>query len=62
MKKLTLILAVVFTLGLGASTVSASTKDKTKKEQTECAKAKECPKDAKACCASKTVEKPAEKK
>ena len=63
MKKLAMILAVAFTMGLAASTVTASTKDDTKKAKTEtCAKAKECSKDAKAgCCSSKTTEKPAEK-
>ena len=61
-----MILALAFTLGLTASTVTASTKDKTKKDKTECAKSKECTKEAKSCCSSKTVEepvvKPAEKK
>jgi len=62
MKKLALILAVVFTMSLTASTVSAATKEKEPKktEKTEqkadCAKAKECPADAKkSCCgAAKT--------
>ena len=61
MKKLALILAVVFTMSLTASTVSAATKEKpTKKtEKTEqkagdCAKAKECPSASKkACCGDK---------
>jgi len=71
MKKLAMILAVAFTMGLTASTVSASTKDNTKKDKTECtakagdtkaccAKAKECTKDAKAsCAASKKADTPA---
>jgi hypothetical protein len=59
MKKLAMILAVAFTMGLAASTVTASTKDKTAKAKTECAKSKECTKDAKkACCSSTTAEKP----
>lgn len=60
MKKLALILAVVFTMGLTASSVTAATKEKpTKKtEKTEqkadCAKAKECPAgEKKACCGDK---------
>jgi len=61
MKKLAMILAVAFTMGLAASTVTASTKDDTKKAKTEtCAKAKDCSKDAKkSCCSAKTAEKPA---
>jgi hypothetical protein len=55
MKKLALVLAIAFTMGLAASTVSAATKDdntkKTEKKET-CAKASECTKDKKACCAS----------
>ena len=62
MKKLALILAVVFTMGLTASTVTAAPKDKKanteqkSEEKKDCAKAKECPADAKkACCgAAKT--------
>jgi hypothetical protein len=59
MKKLTLILAIAFTMGLAASTVSASTKDDTKKTEKKecCAKASECSKDKKACCASKAEAK-----
>ena len=52
MKKLALILAFAFTMGLGASTVSAATQDKTAKDKPACcAKAdkKACTKDAKAC-------------
>ena len=71
MKRLAMILAVAFTMGLTASTVSASTKDNTKKDKTECAakagetkaccaKAKECSKDAKAAPSTdKKVETPA---
>lgn len=44
MKKLAMVLAVTFTMGLAASTVNASTKDDTKKAKTEC-----CSKDKKAC-------------
>lgn len=66
MKKLAMILAVAFTMGLAASTVSASTQDVTPKKTEKkecCAKAKECSKDAKAACGStKPAEKPAEKK
>ncbi|HEY3371443.1 MAG TPA: hypothetical protein VGK10_11375 [Prolixibacteraceae bacterium] len=55
MKRFTMILALVFTMGLGASTVSAATKDKTAKDKTECcAKAEKkacCAKDAKTCTA-----------
>lgn len=51
MKKLALVLAIAFTMGLAASTVSASTKDTKKTEKKEaCAKASECSKDKKACC------------
>jgi len=45
MKKLAMVLAVAFTMGLAASTVSASTKDDTKKTEK-----KECCADKKACC------------
>lgn len=58
MKRLAMILAVAFTMGLAASNVSASTKDDSKKtEKKEC-----CSKDKKECCADKKAEKPAEKK
>ena len=52
MKRLAMVLAVAFTMGLAASTVSASTKDKTK-TTTECtaAQKKSCAtSDKKACC------------
>lgn len=53
MKKLAIVLAVVFTMGLASSSVSAAVKDdKAKKEC--CAKAGDkacCKKDAKACTA-----------
>ena len=67
MKKLTLILALAFTMGLGVSTVSAQ--DKTTKAKTECcAKAEkkacctkeakaECPNAKKACTEKKAEEK-----
>jgi len=56
MKKLALVLAIAFTMGLTASTVSAATKDDNKKTEKKeaCAKASECSKDKKSCCASKT--------
>ena len=61
MKKLALILAFVFTMGLSASTVSAATQDKTVKAKTAC-----CAKtDKKACCnkdAKASTEKKAEVK
>lgn len=62
MKKLAMVLALAFTMGLAASTANAITKDVKKKEKTAtCAKASECcSKDKKACCASaKTAETPA---
>jgi len=72
MKRLAMILAVAFTMGLAASTVSASIVNegakKDKKAKTECcAKATECSsKDKKSCCsgAAKTeaTEKKVEKK
>ena len=49
MKKLAMVLAVAFTMGLAASTVSASTKDDSKKATTAACSEK----DKKACCASK---------
>jgi len=62
MKKLAMVLAVAFTLGLTASTASALTKDDTKKAKTEtCAKSSECSKDKKACCSEKKAETPAKK-
>jgi len=72
MKKLAMIMAVAFTLGLAATTVSASVKDDTKKDkkETTCPKAKECTskekkaccnKDKKACCSEKKAEAPAKK-
>lgn len=53
MKRLAMMLAVVFTMGLTASTVSASTvKDDTKKEKKEC-----CSKDKKDASTEKKTEK-----
>ncbi|HZL10305.1 MAG TPA: hypothetical protein VFC65_09935 [Prolixibacteraceae bacterium] len=57
MKKLALIFALTFTMGLAASTVNASTiKDDTKKtEKKECTKTadkKECTKETKSCCSA----------
>jgi hypothetical protein len=58
MKRLAMILLVTFTMGLAASSVSASTaNDDTKKAKKEC-----CSKDKKDCSAEKKAEKPAEKK
>ncbi|HEY3371442.1 MAG TPA: hypothetical protein VGK10_11370 [Prolixibacteraceae bacterium] len=58
MKRLAMILVVTFTMGLAASTVSASTvNDDAKKAKKEC-----CSKDKKDCTAEKKAEKPAEKK
>ncbi|MDP3644276.1 MAG: hypothetical protein Q8S54_13935 [Bacteroidota bacterium] len=64
MKRLAMVLAVAFTMGLAASSVSASTKDEKKTEKKECcAKAKECSKEAKAECAKeKKAETSTEKK
>lgn len=60
MRKIAMILAVAFTMGLGASTVSATTKDKKEKAKTECCAKKEkkacCDKEAKAECAAKKAE------
>lgn len=54
MKKLAMVLAVAFTMGLAASTVSASTKDETKKATTATCSEKDkkacCSSDKKACC------------
>jgi len=67
MKKLAMVLALAFTMGLAASTVSASTKDDSKKTDKKecCAKADDkkacCSKDAKACC-SKDAKTCTEKK
>lgn len=56
MKKLALVLAIAFTMGLAASTVTAATKEKTPKkattEQKEGEK-KACPEAAKAACGEK---------
>ena len=66
MKKLVMILAVAFTMGLAASTVTASTKDVKKKEATAACSDKDkkacASTDKKACCSSeKKAEAPAEK-
>ncbi|MEI8111994.1 MAG: hypothetical protein WCI54_00100 [Bacteroidia bacterium] len=52
MKKLAMVLAMAFTMGLAVSTVSASTKDDKTKAKTECTatEKKACCKDAKAGC------------
>lgn len=61
MKKLAMVLALAFTMGLAASTVSASNDDakKDKKAKTECTKEQkaECKTEKKACCAEKKAEK-----
>lgn len=61
MKRLAMVLAISFTMGLAASTVSASTRtdDKPKKECSEAQK-KSCCADKKSCCEGKKVEKKAE--
>jgi hypothetical protein len=60
MKKLAMVLAVAFTMGLAASTVTASTKEdkaKTTEKKECCAKTKDCSKEAKAaCCKDKKAE------
>ena len=60
MKKLAIILAMAFTMGLAASNVSAVTKNKKEKAKTECCAKKEkkgcCKKETKACCADKKAE------
>lgn len=66
MKKLAMVMAMAFTLGLAASSVSASTvKDDTKKAKTECCKKDKkecCKKDKKECCKKETCTKSTEKK
>jgi len=63
MKKLAMVLAMAFTMGFAASTVSASTKDDKAKAKTECTATEKkacCSKDAKACCSKDAkVETPA---
>jgi len=61
MKKLTMVLALAFTMGLAVSTVSAAKviDDKPKKECTEAQK-KSCCSDKKSCCSDKKTEKKAE--
>ena len=55
MKKLALILAFAFTMGLSVSTVSAATQDKTVKDKPACCATADkkacCTKDAKTCTA-----------
>jgi hypothetical protein len=58
MKKMAMILAVAFTMGLAASTVSASTKDENKKTATSTC----CEKDKKACCTDKKACSASDKK
>ncbi len=55
MKRLAMVLTVAFTMGLAASTVSASTVAKDDKQKKECtaAEKKDCAK-GKSCCADKT--------
>ena len=56
MKKLAMVLAVAFTMGLAASTVNAATKDENKKATTTTCSEKDkkacCSSDKKACCSS----------
>ena len=55
MKRLAMVLTVAFTMGLAASTVSASTvKDDKKKTECTAAEKKDCAK-GKSCCADKTA-------
>ena len=58
MKKLAMVMAMAFTLGIAALTVNASTavKDDTKKAKTECCSKdkKECCKESKECCKTET--------
>ena len=56
MKKLAMVLAIAFTMGLTASTVMAATKEKAPKKATTEQKAadkKDCPAEAKAACGEK---------
>jgi len=61
MKRLAMVLAFAFTMGLAASTVSASTRtdDKPKKECTDAQK-KSCSADKKGCCSEKKSESKSE--
>ena len=55
MKKLAMILALAFTMGLATSTVNAATKDENKKATTTTCSEKDkkaCTSDKKACCSS----------
>jgi len=65
MKKLAMVLALAFTMGLAASTVNASTgkDEKPKKECTASEKKACCSSDKKACCSKdKKAEAPATEK
>lgn len=65
MKKLAMVLALAFTMGLAASTVNASTgkDEKPKKECTATEKKACCSSDKKACCSKdKKAEAPATEK
>ncbi len=65
MKKLAMVLALAFTMGLTVSTVSASTgkDEKPKKECTSAEKKACCSSDKKACCSKdKKAEAPATEK
>lgn len=63
MKRLAMVLTVAFTMGLAASTVSASTVRDDNKQKKECtaAEKKDCAK-AKSCCSEKKAETKAEVK
>ncbi len=62
MKRLAMVLTVAFTMGLAASTVSASTvKDDKQKKECTAAEKKDCAK-GKSCCADKKAESKAETK
>jgi len=62
MKRLAMVLTVAFTMGLAASTVSASTvKDDKQKKECTAAEKKDCAK-SKSCCADKKAETKTEAK
>jgi hypothetical protein len=63
MKKLAMVFAVAFTMGLAASTVTASTvKDDKQKKECTASEKKSCCADKKACCSEKKSEAKTEKK
>ncbi|MDP2890832.1 MAG: hypothetical protein Q8P34_17930 [Bacteroidota bacterium] len=60
MKRLAMVLAVAFTMGLATSAVTASTVNDDAKKKEGCKK--ECSSEKKECSGDKKAEKPAEKK